>query len=841
MPNVTEIRCKQALNKISKSGLPQEWDLNLYRGCQHGCIYCFAIYSHEYLNPNSNYYEDLYVKTNIVQQLEKQLASPTWKRGTIAIAGVSDCYQPIEAKYKLMPEILKLMIKYKNPVAITTKSDLILRDYDLIDELSRITDVEVNASIVTMDNDVRRKIEPVGRNAKQKFSMLKEFSKTNATTNLLQMPIIPYITDSRENIEDLYAHAADAQVDSVIHGLLYLRGKTRGVFFDAIKREFPDLFVPLTKLYQKGGRTEYRRELYQMVGELRKKYRLQSWYSTLSKKTPTQEAPQKVDDGFQQLSLFEEDSPSHYTSSPIPTKKQLDQNRSTRQASKKVQPINLNPFVEIHMGEGNPAPTPTPTAIIQPLEAVRDEKQKRFYAMRQLARKGAGYKDHSEAFYEQAQFMKDFTDDYPTAIPFSSYFPYYQRMGYEQLRTYFTWRTHVRNGDILPTGASYAFLYIYELLNQIGMDDPEDGFHQLVCFWQNFRNHDSSLDEYVLGWLKDYHVYYSLPWRFQDFAEEYNLTSHYPEIFAYDSHKQDSFHLFASLSKYDIGKSVFYTDEHRVMIQDCFHYLLQQLRAPFKDTDQAFEDFIFYPLTEQTNWTPFSRALFYPKHPQEDRKVKLSEREIYRCKDGTWEYTGTRLTDSGRHLISYLLKEVEVSLRQTVKFKYKLTANSKDCDEKTLTALEEVGIQFPDFIQNAVTEFYRQMTHKEIKVDVSNLGRIRVEALETQEKLIVPEEEVKVTKVEKTVIEAPLVTTSTTDPWQPFKTSLTDIERETLKRLLAGNSVQPFAKEKMIMLEVLVDGINDKAMDTIGDTLLEIDDDVVVHEEYMVELKDCLS
>jgi len=836
MPNVTEIRCKQALSENKSSGLHQDWDLNLYRGCGHGCVYCFAIYSHDYLNPDSNYYEDLYVKTNVVEQLEKQLASPSWKRGIIAISGVSDGYQPIEAKYKLMPDILKLLIKYKNPVEISTKSDLILRDYDLLDELSRVADVAINSSIVTMDNEVRRKLEPTGRNGKQKFEMLKAFSKTNARTGLLQMPIIPYITDSRENIEDLYAHAMDARVDYVVPGMLYLRGKTRGVFFDFIKEEYPELFTPLQQLYRKGGRTEYKNELYKMVGQLRRKYRLQSWYALpKSMSTPNTGGPQ-------QMSLFQGATPATHTSVSIPRKEELDQKRSTEKAPKKVQPINLDPFVEINMGDADQVP-PTPTAPIQPTPTVTDEKRKLFYAMRQLARKGPGYKDHAEAFYEQAQFMKDVTDDYPNVAPFSSYFPYYQRMGYEQLRTYFTWRTHVREGDIHPIPTSYAFLYVYELLNQIAMDNPEDTFYQLVSFWQSFRNHDPSLDEYLLGWLKDYHIYYELPWSFQDFAEEYNLTSYYPEIFARSSYQQDSFYLFAPLSKYDIEKSIFYTDEHREIIHDCFHYVLEQLRAAFNGRDQDFEDLVFYPLKSPTSWTPFNRALFYPNHPQEDRTVNLTQREIYHCKDGAWTCTSTMLTDSGRNLISYIFKEMEVALRQTMKFKYKLTANTKDCDEKTLANLAETGIHFPEFIHNSTAEFYRILTHKEVKVDMSSLKQIRVEALETQEKLIVPEEEeIKIVNIEKPKpLEPSSSTTSTTDPWQQFKTSLTEVELVTLQKLLAGDSVKAFAKEKMIMLEVLVDGINDKAMDHVGDTLLEIEDDVVVHEEYVVELKQTLA
>ena len=129
--------CNSALTELKRK-VPYGWDLNIYRGCQHGCKYCYAMYSHKYLN-SEEFFTDIHVKTNIVDELEKELKRNSWKRDVINIGGVTDSYQPAEAKYLLMPEILKLLIKDKTPAIISTKSKLILRDYDLIDKLSRIT------------------------------------------------------------------------------------------------------------------------------------------------------------------------------------------------------------------------------------------------------------------------------------------------------------------------------------------------------------------------------------------------------------------------------------------------------------------------------------------------------------------------------------------------------------------------------------------------------------------------------------------------------------------------------------------------------------------------------
>lgn len=297
MANYKEISCVSACNKVS-GRFPFKWDMNVYRGCEHGCKYCFAMYSHKYLG-SEQYFSDIFIKSNIVEQLEKQLSSPTWKREVVSLGGVTDSYQPIEEKYKLMPDILRLFIKYKTPCIISTKSDLILRDYDLIAELSSITYVNVAATITCMDESIRRKIEPGSVSSERRFGMLKEFSKTDACTAMHSMPIIPYLTDNRENIDSLFLSAKDSRVKYVLPGVLYLRGNTRGAFFDFIRSDYPELCQPLLVLYKTGGANkEYKSTLYSMVNELRGKYGLSGNYSA-----PMKEKLSKTE--FTQLSLFD--------------------------------------------------------------------------------------------------------------------------------------------------------------------------------------------------------------------------------------------------------------------------------------------------------------------------------------------------------------------------------------------------------------------------------------------------------------------------------------------------------------------------------------------------------
>ncbi len=277
-----EVTCREMLVQSAltelKRKIPYGWDLNIYRGCQHGCQYCYAMYSHNYLG-SEEFFKDIYVKTNIVDELEKQLKAGSWKREVINLGGVTDSYQPLEEKYKIMPEVLKLLIKYKNPAIISTKSTLVLRDYELIDELSRITYINIAETITTVDEDIRERIEPGSAPTEERFKVLKDFRKTNASLGLHVMPIIPMITDSENNFEGLFSRASDCRVDYVLPGTLYLRGKTRGHFLEFFRTEFPHLYNDFIALYKTGGADkEYKNRLYEMVNRLREKYSLSSSY-----------------------------------------------------------------------------------------------------------------------------------------------------------------------------------------------------------------------------------------------------------------------------------------------------------------------------------------------------------------------------------------------------------------------------------------------------------------------------------------------------------------------------------------------------------------------------------
>ncbi len=272
-----EITARSALNKLKRK-IPYGWDLNIYRGCRHNCRYCYALYSHRYLD-TQDFAGEIFVKTNIVERLEQELSSETWQREVINIGGVTDSYQPAEEQYQLMPHILKLLIKYKTPAIISTKSTLVLRDYDLIDQLSRLTYINIAASIITLDETIASSLEPGSAPPQQRFNMLREFRKTNASIGLHVMPIVPLLTDSRDNLNRLFAEAQQCGVDYVLPGTLYLRGQTRTAFLAFLQQAYPELTERYRTLYKTGGAGKaYKNALYEMLNPLRQSYGLCSSY-----------------------------------------------------------------------------------------------------------------------------------------------------------------------------------------------------------------------------------------------------------------------------------------------------------------------------------------------------------------------------------------------------------------------------------------------------------------------------------------------------------------------------------------------------------------------------------
>jgi DNA repair photolyase len=270
---IIEIEAKSALRKLKNKKFPYKWDLNIYRGCIHKCEYCYAMYSHKYLDED-NFFDTVYVKTNIVEILEKELSKKSWKKETVNIGSVCDSYQGIEKDYGLMREVLNLFIKYETPIVISTKSNLILRDIDLINELSKITYVGIGVTITTGSDKVASILEPGACSVSERLNVLIELKKrTNARVGMHVMPIIPYVTDQKKNLEYLIYKASKFNLDYVLCGSVNLRSETKKSFYRFMENRYGNIYNKFVALYKdRELYKKYKKELYSMVNSLKKKY-----------------------------------------------------------------------------------------------------------------------------------------------------------------------------------------------------------------------------------------------------------------------------------------------------------------------------------------------------------------------------------------------------------------------------------------------------------------------------------------------------------------------------------------------------------------------------------------
>ena len=490
-------------------------------------------------------------------------------------------------------------------------------------------------------------------------------------------------------------------------------------------------------------------------------------------------------------------------------------------------------------------------------EPPKDEIRELFTKMRDIARAHRSqydisrffdrrvYQDNEAIFYKQARYMKDFTDDFTGSAEFSQYYPYYQMMGYEQLRTYFTWRTGVRKGDVYEVSLSYAFLYIYELLANIGAGSPGEALERLMFFWKAFSVFNNGINKYILQWLKDYHIYYELPQSFKEFVTKNGLKEHYPGM----ADAGDNFDLFCSVSKYDVRKSSFFCGDNIKLTTDCFYFLTGKLRRIFAENDLDFDESVFQTTKKMSAWTPFKGALFYQWVKQPDRQIVLSENEIYVCSRNKWAFSTAITSESGKQLVGYVIKQMEAVLRRETRYKYKLSANLNAVTHAAVGILDAKGVSLENLVSSAVREFYREATKTVVAVDPKALSEIRQAALATQATLIIPEPEEQPAPALSPLnlslrasenlppIVAELMSVS--DVWERFKDILTKAEINTLAAaVLGGHEVRKLAGECGVMPEVLVDSLNEKAADYIGDSIL--DEDFAIYEDYINQVEELI-
>ena len=231
---------KKILSKNDSPDIVFTYSINPYQGCEHGCIYCYARNSHQYWGFNSglDFESKIIVKPDAPRLLEKSFLSSAWKPQVVALSGNTDCYQPAEKKYKITRELLKVFQKFANPVGIITKNALIERDLDILTDMAAEGLVRVLFTITSLDEDLRRVLEPRTAHPLKKLKVMEKFSKNGIPCGVMMGPIIPGLNN--HDINNILQLADEHGALFSTYTLVRLNGQLALLFKDWLERNFPD-------------------------------------------------------------------------------------------------------------------------------------------------------------------------------------------------------------------------------------------------------------------------------------------------------------------------------------------------------------------------------------------------------------------------------------------------------------------------------------------------------------------------------------------------------------------------------------------------------------------------
>ena len=271
-----EIQCRSALNRVK--GMPFSWTLNPYRGCTHACHYCFARrYQTQFeLGSGDEFSSVIFVKTNFVDVLRRELDHPTWTRALAALGTATDPYQPIEGHYKLSRRTLGALVAGRTPVGLITKGPMIVRDIDVLQELSKVTaGSTVYISVPTVDDDAWRTLEPGTAPPLQRLRALRALVDAGIDAGVLMSPLVPGFSTQPAKIEATVKAIADHGARFVGANLLFLDGGTRDHFMNFLGKDFPALIDQYDRLYAaKYAPKDYAERVRKTVGILKMRYGL---------------------------------------------------------------------------------------------------------------------------------------------------------------------------------------------------------------------------------------------------------------------------------------------------------------------------------------------------------------------------------------------------------------------------------------------------------------------------------------------------------------------------------------------------------------------------------------
>lgn len=481
---------------------------------------------------------------------------------------------------------------------------------------------------------------------------------------------------------------------------------------------------------------------------------------------------------------------------------------------------------------------------IQPRRPVRQAE--RLPAMLETARSlelrnHRSWQSRESIFLKQGKLLANYVDDYDFHGG-THYYPTYQSLSDQELRGYFSWRTRLRRGELEKTSLSFAFLYIYELINQIGVDSPEDGYRKLTDFRDAYGAIDAGILPYLRRWMLDYVVYYGLDrvllsdMRQIGSDQRAAALERISELDEAEAAKE-----IEKLSSKWLTRSRFYSEHQedmgtvivRVLRRMSEHY---DARCKRSLTEQYFGVLSWYTVRL------FDAAVFCDPLRRKDYEYEVSEQLKYRCEKGTWSVWKRSVPQVSSSKLEDLLKTVDSVMRDDYGYRYPVKPK---VETKWVLKIINEEVQ-------KLSDEKREAEEKKISIDYSQLAKIRQDAAATREKLIVEEEmdsvpvpENPTPEYEQTSIfnaaapvrqEENLPEEKENPPEEEMSENpLSPAEYRLIQCLLYGGNLS-WVQTEGHMLSVLVDRINEKLYDTFLDTVM--DDSPCLVEDYIDDLKE---
>jgi len=268
-----EVLAKSALNKVPAGGpMPFTWTVNPYRGCSHACVYCFARPSHQYLGLDAgrDFDSQVIVKVNVAEQLRRELALPSWTGEAVALGTNTDPYQRAEGRYTLMPGIISALGDSGTPFSILTKGSLLRRDLGLLSRVARDVPVQLALSIAVFDDALQATVEPGTPSTAARLATVRAAAEAGFAVAVFMMPVLPFLTDSAEQLDAALTRIKAAGATSVTYSALHLRPGVKEWFAQWLGTERPELVGRYRALYGNDAYApkSYRRALAERIRPL---------------------------------------------------------------------------------------------------------------------------------------------------------------------------------------------------------------------------------------------------------------------------------------------------------------------------------------------------------------------------------------------------------------------------------------------------------------------------------------------------------------------------------------------------------------------------------------------